>query len=470
MRAWFLALLLMVVSVSALAQTAPENGCKDSPTSSIACTKSRAYSMAQAMAQYNTDDANSHGYSGIVPCVVDVPNEHLYKAWAGYSGCPVTPIVGSVFVFYYSLAPPVCGGSQPIPGAQAWIGGNGEACLNGCGYEPVQQASGTTVDGKSMWVTDSAGLAPTGQACGAPPDISDPKTPGDCEPVPGQTMCVKKDGSLCATAARTGKKLCWKAGETGQKTTGDMLGIKQAGSQHTAPNLQLPSGDTLIQDQAPKAVTNTTVKDGSTSTINSNVATYTTQNGTDAGSADQADGEEGDEKGNSASGGGDCESPPIVTGDEALGMVANQAWATRCAVEAGNATKVTGDVGDCASSFSVEGTTAEAHQLRAMRAEWCGDGPGWAKPKNGEGSNADPHAGADGKDGPGLWGLNIGGDLLDASGFSGGSCPQLGMLDLGPLGQISLDAATWWCPLIAALGAVMLLMGTFISFRILMGD
>ncbi|CEE42677.1 hypothetical protein XAC908_540044 [Xanthomonas citri pv. citri] len=35
---------------------------------------------------------------------------------------------------------------------------------------------------------------------------------------------------------------------------------------------------------------------------------------------------------------------------------------------------------------------------------------------------------------------------------------------------MSLDGATWWCPLIAALRAVMLLIGVFIALQLLMGD
>lgn len=165
-----------------------------------------------------------------------------------------------------------------------------------------------------------------------------------------------------------------------------------------------------------------------------------------------------------------CKTPPVVTGDAALGMVASQAWATRCAVEAGSSAKVTGDIGDCASPFTVEGDTPEAHQLRAMRAERC-SAPDWAKAGAGDGNTGNPHDGAEGVDGPGnsTWTFDV--DVLDTSGFGGGSCPQLGTLDFGSFGAVALDGATWWCPLIAGLRAVMLLMGVFIiSFRILFGE
>src|SRR5690606_28360031 len=117
-------------------------------------------------------------------------------------------------------------------------------------------------------------------------------------------------------------------------------------------------------------------------TIVTTAQNHETENGTNAKPQDAGEPEDGasdggnlpgEDDGTSATGGGDCSTPPIVSGDAALNMVANQAWATRCAVEAGNAVSVTGDVGDCASPFSVEGTNANAEQLRALRASICGE-------------------------------------------------------------------------------------------------
>jgi len=49
----------------------------------------------------------------------------------------------------------------------------------------------------------------------------------------------------------------------------------------------------------------------------------------------------------SASGGGDCNTPPIVNGSPALAQVAFQTWKTRCALEANNSTGgVVGGLGD----------------------------------------------------------------------------------------------------------------------------
>ncbi|MCW0386835.1 hypothetical protein NB722_001374 [Xanthomonas sacchari] len=364
---------------------------------------------------------------------------------------------------------PKCAGLPNISGAQSWSGSSSATCSAGCGYESVGSSLTFSVAGKLVTYTDASGLKPTGAACAAGDSQLNAAKKEDCIPVTGQTICVRPDGSVCATATN-GKQLCWQSRETGTKTTGDTLADRQAGTQHTPPSLQIPSGDTLTKVGGPDTVQTTTKNpDGSSSTVTTNVTSYKTDNGTDAGGSDQSEGK--DKDGKSASGGGDCKTPPVVSGDQALAMVATQTWATRCAVEAGNATKVTGDIGDCKSAFTVEGDNAQAHELRALRAERCGESPAWVKPKSGEGSNGDPYGGStDGKDGPGTWSLKVDSRLLDTSGFLGGSCPTLGTLDFGRFGQVSLDGTTWWCPLIAAMRAVMLLMGAFIAVRLLLGD
>src|SRR5690606_25914141 len=149
------------------------------------------------------------------------------------------------------------------------------------------------------------------------------------------------------------------------------------------PNMNLPNGDALEPKGPPVNVQ--TVNHSTNTTINKTIQNYQTVNGTDAGGKDGVaapgtpdykppgpDGpDDGKSEDGSASGGEDCDNAPIVS-DPMLGMIATQAWATRCAVKAGNSAKVTGDVGDCKTEFTVEGDHAAAQQLRAMRAAICG--------------------------------------------------------------------------------------------------
>jgi hypothetical protein len=349
------------------------------------------------------------------------------------------------------------------------VNGSGGACVEGCAYGPaggVDKVSSAI--GPTVIMSDSFKVL--GQACaaGAPPPA--PEKPKQvCTQAGTFTYCQKPDGKQCYSAT-TGKQICWTPGETGEKNDGPVKQVRKAGETEIPPNLQMPNGDSLTKTGTSSTVTTTTnVTNNTTTTTN-----YTTTNGTNAngGKAQGTgnDGEKGDgsEDGPTASGGGDCNSKPIVNGDAALDMVATQSWATRCAVEAGSAAKVTGDVGDCASAFSVEGTSPVAHQLRAMRKQLCVQ-PDWTK--KGEGDPSSEVDNGNAADGPGLWGLDLGTDVLDTGGFmGGGTCPQLPSFSFGEFTTIDFNEMPWFCNLVAIMRAVLLLVGAFIALRLLMGD
>lgn len=335
----------------------------------------------------------------------------------------------------------------------------------------------TTVGSTSIY---RGTLRYTGTVCGAtttaPKDdtLTEPKKQ-TCAQVSGQNVCIKPNGDHCYSGP-IGRPMqfCWRAGETGQKTSADVVQARGPGT--TTPAGTPPAGDTLNPADSPMQ---STTQLSSGVTVVTSVQNYTTASGTDAGTVDQAenpdgqDGGSGDGGGDStASGGGDCKTAPIVS-DPALAMVATQAWATRCAVEAGNAVKVTGDVANCAEPFTVEGSDANAVKLRALRATICkgdadGDGqPDWTKPdgtESGDGDEANDVA-------PGVIGINLNvPSMIDPSGWlSGfGSVPPLGTLDFGPFGQHSMDQSTWWPNLVNAIHALMLLLGAWVSVQILL--
>ncbi len=280
--------------------------------------------------------------------------------------------------------------------------------------------------------------------------------------------------------------MCWAAGQTGTQTDGPIAQKRDAGTQPIAPNTQLPSGDTLVTTGNPQTTTSTVTNNttNSTQNITTVVQNYQTQNGTSAGggapgtdTGQNADGSgsgsgSGEGNGNGASGGTNCETPPIVTGDAALGMVATQTWATRCATEAGNAAKVTGNIEDCAQAFTVEGTNANAVKLRAMRAQLCkgdanGDGrPDWTDTDGTEKGDGDEAHDAE----PGLLGITLGADLLDTSGFLGtGQCPSFGTIDL-VFAQVNIDSLPYFCDLLPIARAALIMLGLFIGMRMLFGD
>lgn len=255
-----------------------------------------------------------------------------------------------------------------------------QRCLGGCVFRAKPNASTCMLVGGAGLGTEycSGEWEFTGASCsvsgGDPPMLESPipgepgspKPAQECVPAgSGQTVCIKENGDHCYSAS-TGRQICWKPGETGDKGDGATLQTRGPGTTPKEPaKPATSSGDPY--EATGQSATVTTTRSGST--ITTTTANFTTQSGTDADN--QRDGGSEDGQGDSASGGGNCESPPIVS-DPALEMVATQAWATRCAVEAGNAAKVTGDVGDCASPFSVEGDNANAAKLRAMRVQICG--------------------------------------------------------------------------------------------------
>ena len=76
--------------------------------------------------------------------------------------------------------------------------------------------------------------------------------PQECIPVGGQSVCVKPNGDTCYSGP-IGRPMqfCWRAGETGSKSSGDVEQVRAAGS--TAPTAPAPPpGDSFNSADAPK--------------------------------------------------------------------------------------------------------------------------------------------------------------------------------------------------------------------------
>lgn len=257
-----------------------------------------------------------------------------------------------------------------------------ERCLGGCAFraKPMQSTCIAVAGGAAGAVSCTGSWEFTGASCsvgGSDPPMLESPIPGEPggpdKPTRecinpgggGMNVCIKPAGQHCYRAS-TGREICWKPGETGDKGDGSILQTRGPGSSAKPPaNPATSSGDAYASTGESVTVTTT----HNNTTITTTTTNFGTQDGTDADN--QRDGSAEGEDSGSASGGGDCGGPPVVS-DPALAMIATQAWATRCAVEAGNTAAVTGDVGDCASPFSVEGDNANAAQLRAMRVQICG--------------------------------------------------------------------------------------------------
>lgn len=438
------------------------------------CDEGEAYQAAWA---YIRPVAQAQG-AGYVACVVSTGSTtFVAAAYSGY--CDSGYRVGTQ-TFYFRMR---C--SARLDGEAGMINGtmySGGVCNKGCKVQPnLDPATNFTL-------SDSANpngipiRRGTWKASGGVCDSELPPQPEKkdeyCHQSGSYNVCKSKDKTCISTAS--GFRTC--ASDTGN-TTGH---IETNTSRTQAASISAPNTPANPPTNRPGekwepsgSGGNITNNNGNTTNNynfynnkgepNGNQPTPGDGSGPGQGGSNGnggTPGEGGNEgNGNSAGGGGDCKTPPTTSGDPILGMIASQTWATRCATEKGNSGTVTGDVGNCDAAFSVTGDSLQANQLRAQRAQLCS-----GKPGSGEGNNGNPHEGAEEVDGPGKWSWKFDEKLIDTSGFGGGSCPQFGTVDLGRFGSVSLDNTTWWCQLVAAIRTVMLLVGMFVSFRIVFGD
>jgi hypothetical protein len=354
---------------------------------------------------------------------------------------------------------------------QKMTGGTGSACSGGCEFTAAQELQvgfpGAGPNGETVWFASK--LTPSGNACPAGTPAAQALSDGtqDCKPSGTLTMCIKADGQHCTKVSGT-RQICWKPGETGKKTDGPSAVVREAGT-NPPPAPTPPPGETFDQQGTPTTVS-TTQPGKPTSTTTQNV--FVTTNGTNAGGSGGGDsgepgdgtGGEGDGKG-TAAGGTSCEDPPIVSGDEPLRMVATQAWATRCAIEAGNALTVAGDIGDCQATFTVTGTSPHVETLKAQRAQIC--------PNEGTGDDTVDQSGIGGGDdatGTGfvVEGDEIGTDGLDDTGMGyTRSCPVMPSVSI--YGQTIQFDNSVMCSWLSLAGQLVLVLSALASLRILSG-
>ena len=363
----------------------------------------------------------------------------------------------------------------------------GNQCIDGCVYGANGTAGGKSSTNGALTIAYGE-MGFTGATCSTPNPTPKPDTTKDnkqqCTPSgTGDTFCVKSNGDHCYSAS-TGRMICWKPGETGTKTDGDVLQKRQPGPPPVTPPPP-PPGDSLKPDDASKNMsTSTTTNDNRNMSTTTN--NFFTNSGADGGPVNQgepADGSgsgegEGDTPG-TASGGEGCEAPPVCSGGDAVGCATlQQVWRTRCA-EGRN--KIEGG-GECSADghpqFVCHGDQVECKQALLLAEEFCaaqkadenGDGqPDWTKPGSGvdmtEGEGEDPEGMGEGpKQVP--FGANF-----DTTGFlTPSSCPQMGSFtfwgrtfDLDNMGVFSL------CDFTQMVHAIFLLLGAFVAFKIVGG-
>lgn len=238
----------------------------------------------------------------------------------------------------------------------------------------------------------------SGDVCEAPsgpPGISpEPPTKEDqTKPKPpecvalgnGQTSCVRPDGQHCATAS-TGKTFCWSPTETGEKKDGTDAQTKgEKGKPVTAPPSPNPEKEYQRTEghQQTACINNTcttynvtnfteTGKGTSKNSTGDNAADgtgNTSGNGTPGkGSGNGSGGKEGE--GDSASDSGNCETPPLCTGDTLKCLHLRYTWKNQC-----NTAKDTITGGDECGAGNVPvciGKGCKAQEYAMLLQQWRG--------------------------------------------------------------------------------------------------
>lgn len=342
------------------------------------------------------------------------------------------------------------------PGDSRTVSGTGAAeCRGGCAFKANANDSNTvgivtTGSGADAITTSQYGY--TGEACPvvpaspAPAESQYPVKPTEqlCKTAPGSqlTLCVRQDGQHCYTAT-TGKQICWRPGETGTKTTGNLLQKREPGTVVSPVAPTPPAGETLAQSGTPTPTTTTTTVNNVTTTTNTTTTNYTTTGGTDAGSTDSgvpASGTggtapAGDGEGSGSVSAGTCEANYTCSGVSAVDCaILQETTKNRCATEANNPGKV-----------------MSAGEEAAATA----DGAGFTGTADSTGVTSETEYGADG---------------LDDSGFlpGGRSCPTIPPMDI--LGQQFVMDTSAVCDWMTVGGYLVLLFGSIASLMILKGS
>jgi hypothetical protein len=296
-----------------------------------------------------------------------------------------------------------CKALNDEPGRIEWAGtketrGFVNSCrANGCnfGVKPgtgyVATDLGTSsavINAEFQW---TGACAPPPEAEPPPPDTppqqecKDAGSMGDGTPI---KMCVQRDGRVCITAPKSGKQLCWTPGETGEKTTENILQKREGGDKVAAPT---PPTKPDVTQEGPSVKT-TTTKHPTGTTIVTTTTNWKTNDNTNAGPNDDGVPDDGAPDGGTEGGSegsvtddGTCDNAPQVSGgDPLLANIIYQTWGTRCAARDANAVTSTGDINDCSQPFTVGpakaggdvSKDANVQKLKALRAQICGDESG----------------------------------------------------------------------------------------------
>lgn len=199
----------------------------------------------------------------------------------------------------------------------------------------------------------------------------------------GQTACQKPNGDYCATSS-TGKTFCWSSNEKGKKADGPDAQSRDEKGKPVAPPETPPAPDKDWQrtegHQQEACINNTCVtynvtNYGSTGKGNAKNSSgdnspdgsgNTSGNGTPGKGSGSGGGKDGE--GDSASDSGNCDTPPLCTGDTLKCLHLRYTWKSQC-----NTTKDEIAGGETCSAVPVcIGKGCKAQEYASLLQQWRG--------------------------------------------------------------------------------------------------
>ncbi|WP_065868184.1 MULTISPECIES: hypothetical protein [Stenotrophomonas] len=206
----------------------------------------------------------------------------------------------------------------------------------------------------------------------------------------GQTSCFKSNGDHCATAS-TGKTFCWTPNETGKKIDGDDAQVKgKKGEPVTPPNVKIDNKDWQRKEghQQTACINNTcttynvtnyqTAPAGSAKNSTGDNQPDGSGNTSGNGKPSKGDGKDGDkDDGDSATDSGNCDTPPICTGDTLKCLQLKFTWKIECNTKGNEITNGTGcgenDIPVCAGKSCKAEAYSQVLQQWKQRCSFEGD-------------------------------------------------------------------------------------------------
>ena len=410
----------------------------------LSVQQARATTPAQALQSCYNVAASLPGGNNQAKCTPVQTSQsagYYQLSWQDPRQTPPTPHPADSDKRYFYTGS-ACADKPTYPGS---VGDNITVCQGGCLYAPREDDDGAQTDTvrSGSWFASlkSVTYVPTGGTCAG--DVPPPPIPPH---LCGGSSCIETGGSDFCAKASDGTVVCVPRPNPGAPGTCSSGGGTTLCAGNPPP---LPPNPPIVDPATDIAGTDTYGHQSGSGTINNttvnnfNNTGSPASNGGASGDAGNAPGSpaappgspngppkpEGEADHGSYSGGGDCNTPPICSGDKPTCGVVDQVWLSRCK-------------GPGKASSSAQ--------------------PEWTKVGPGDAAVYDDVPAAE----PGFVEEKVvDASMIESTGWVGNSCPALPQA--GPLHLEEYQ--DFWCAWLSKIRAVFLIFGAFVAVKIIAG-